>query len=198
MDWVSNLLLACALKKEANALSEKMKTDYPVLVTGLGTDRTLRTLEKTFDKQKPSLLLFTGMAGQLSPEIDLGEFVFPAMWRFESGTEFKVSDSLRDPLSERGWRIEGAGVTVRRPVVRGVQRRRLHRETGAVICDMESAAAMMIADTYGIPCLAPKIVSDTAESGMLAFYRHFGRNTEALGKRLQELISCLEEISIPD
>lgn len=83
-------------------------------------------------------------------------------------------------------------------MVRGVQRRRLHRETGAVICDMESAAAMMIADTYGIPCLAPKIVSDTAESGMLAFYRHFGRNIEALGKRLQELINCLEEISVPN
>ncbi len=197
MDWVSNLLLACALKKEARALNEVMKTDYPVVVTGLGTDRTLRTLERTFDKQEPSLLLFTGMAGQLSPEIELGEFVFPAIWRFESGTEFRVAESLIDPLSERGWKIEGAGVTVRKPVVRGVQRRRLHRETGAVICDMESAAAMMIADAYGIPCLAPKVVSDTAESGVLAFYRYFGRNIETLGTRLQELISCLEEISIP-
>jgi nucleoside phosphorylase len=195
MDWVSDLLLACALKKEAKALTKELKTDYPVLVTGLGTDRTLKTLEEAFDKRKPSLLLFSGMAGQLSPEINLGEFVFPAVWRFESGTEFRVMDALRDPLAERGWQIGGAGITVRKPVVRGAQRRRLHGETGALICDMECAAAMMIAETYGIPCLAPKVVSDTAESGMLAFYRHFGKNIETLGKRLQALIACLEEIS---
>lgn len=195
MNWVSNLLLACALKKEAKALNKELKSDYPILVTGLGTDRTLQTLEESFDKRKPSLLLFSGMAGQLSPEIKLGDFVFPAVWCFESGTEFRVMDALRVPLSEQGWQIGGSGVTVRKPVVRGVQRRRLHRETGALICDMECAAAMMIADTYGVPCLAPKVVSDTAESGMLAFYRHFGKNIQTLGKRLHELITCLEEIS---
>jgi nucleoside phosphorylase len=198
MNWVSNLLLACALKKEAKALTKELKADYPVLVTGLGTDRTLKTLEESFDKRKPSLLLFSGMAGQLSPEIKLGEFIFPAVWRLETGTEFRVMDALRDPLAERGWQIGGAGVTVRKPVVRGVQRRRLHGETGALICDMECAAAMMIAETYGVPCLAPKVVSDTAESGMLAFYRHFGKNIETLGKRLQELIASLEEISASD
>ena len=53
---------------------------------------------------------------------------------------------------------------------------------------MESAAAMMIAAHYKIPCLAPKVVSDTAESGLLAFYRYFDQNVSLLADYLDLLI----------
>lgn len=197
MDWVSNLLIGCALKKESKALQEKLGSHHSVMVTGLGTDRTLASLEKVFDSRKPSLLIFTGMAGQLAPEIELGDFVFPAVWRFETGTEYRVPKELMDALRKKGWSVEGIGITVRKPVVRSVQRLRLHRDSGAQICDMECAAAMMIAETYGVPCLAPKVVSDTGKSGMLAFYRHFRTNMETLAARIVKLISCLEEMSTP-
>jgi hypothetical protein len=57
---------------------------------------------------------------------------------------------------------------------------------------MESAAAMMISASYEIPCLAPKVVSDTADSGLLAFYRHFDRNILFLADYLSRLIAVLE------
>ncbi|UCF39112.1 MAG: hypothetical protein JSU96_09860 [Acidobacteriota bacterium] len=187
--YSENIVIACALKKEAKALEAKLRGGQEVVTTGLGTDRTLRRLERFFEKQKPSLLIFTGMAGQLAPDLQLGEFVFPESWTFESGTAFSIDPTLAGLLRDRGWGISGIGITVRRPVVKQKARLDLNRRTGALICDMESAAALMVSQAYGVPCIAPKIISDTAESGMLAFYRHFSENVEALGREIDRLVS---------
>jgi nucleoside phosphorylase len=159
-----------------------------LLSTGLGADRTLRTLEEVFERHKPDILIFTGMAGQLDPAVKLGDFVFPRAWRFETGREYSIPEAMVGELGERGWSVGGLGVTVRFPVVKAKQRLRLFESTGARICDMESAAAMMISESYQVPCLAPKIVSDTADSGMLAFYRQFNRNIEELSVRIEQLV----------
>jgi nucleoside phosphorylase len=193
MEETGRILVGCALKKEARALRPHLGAEVDLLVTGLGTDRTLRSLEAVFERRRPPALLFTGMAGQLDPVVELGQFLCPAIWRFESGTEFAVDSTLTEDLRLRGWEVEGAGVTVRAPVVKERERLRLFRETGARICDMESAAALMICRSYAVPCLAPKVVSDTAESGMLAFYRHFDHNIRILAERLPRLVSDLRD-----
>jgi len=182
------ILVACALKKETRGLRDRMGDRVPLLTTGLGTDRTLRTLEEVFERRKPDLLIFTGMAGQLDPNLGLGDFVFPRSWRFEEGREYVIAEDLAGKLTGRGWVVEGTGITVRKPVVKGAQRLRLFESTGARICDMESAAAMMISESYEVPCLAPKVVSDTADSGMLAFLRQFNRNIEALSGKVSQLV----------
>lgn len=191
MECSKEILIACALKKEAKVLREALGLPAQILVTGLGTDRTLNTLERTFEQGVPKVLLFTGMGGQLDPELALGDFVFPRTWRFESGTGFDVPQSLADSLTALGYPIEGVGITVRRPVVRAAARLRLFTEEGARICDMESAAAMMISSSYKIPCLAPKVISDTKDSGMLAFYSSFNKNIERLAESLAPLINDL-------
>jgi nucleoside phosphorylase len=188
----SNILIACALKKEAEGLKKFLRPGQKIMVTGLGVDRTLQSLEKTFESSPPVLLLFTGMAGQLNPKLKLGEFIFPEIWGYESGTEFKVEETISGILKENGWKVRGKGLTVRKPVVRGKQRLKLFKESGAGICDMESAAALMISSSYGIPCIAPKIISDTADSGMLAFYRNFGVNIEILGAHIARLVKTIE------
>jgi len=193
VDRSSNLLIACALKKEAKGLKKHLQEGRQVLVTGLGVDRTLRTLEQVLEKTPPALLVFTGMCGQLDPELGLGDFVFPESWGYESGTEFRIDDVVLKILKNTGWEVCGKGLTVRRPVVRGKDRLRLFHQSGARICDMEAAAAMMISAAYGVPCIAPKIVSDTADSGMLAFYRNFGKNIDLLGGYISRLVDILEK-----
>ncbi len=188
------IVIACALKKEVCGLREHLTSARKLIVTGLGTDRTLRALEQQLERFRPALVIFTGMAGQLDPALGLGELVIPQCWRFESGDEFPVSTALVEGLRGRGWKIEGKGVTVRIPVVRQAHRLKVFRETGARICDMESAAVLMICQSFGIPCVAAKIVSDTADSGMLAFYRHFQHNIEVLAKRVEELAADAERI----
>lgn len=190
------LIIACALKKEARAVRNVVGFKYPVEVTGLGPDRTLRNLEEYFEQAKPSALIFTGVAGQLNPDYEMGRIVYPEAWCLESGTRFAVDQNLREQLIEKGIPVRETGITVRRPIVREKNRLRLFRETGASICDMESAAAMMIAESYAIPSIAPKIISDTGQSGMLDFYRHFDKNmrhmAEATG-HLAEIMSGLLE-----
>jgi len=190
---MSELLIACALKKEERGLSRILSTQHRLLVTGLGVDRTLHTLERTFEEWKPSCLVFTGMAGQLDPSLELGEVVLPAEWELESGTRFSVDSELLGRLRSLNWEVAGKGLTVSAPVVSRKKRLQLHERTGARVCDMESAAAMMIAASYEIPCLAPKVVSDTADSGLLAFYRHFDRNIRSLAEYLIRLIEILED-----
>jgi nucleoside phosphorylase len=185
---MSELLIACALKKEERGLRGRMTRQCNWLVTGLGVDRTLRTLERTFDEWKPSCMIFTGMAGQLDPSIQLGEVVLPEEWELESGTSFSVDPRLAKRLRGLEMEIRGKGLTVSAPVVSRKKRMNFHKRTGALICDMESAGAMMIAASYDIPCLAPKVVSDTAESGLFAFYRHFDQNICRLAEYLERLI----------
>lgn len=181
-------LIACALKKEAQALREHLTTNSTLISTGLGTDRTLRSLQRHFERSKPSLVIFTGMAGQLDPTLDLGDLVIPECWRFETGNEFEVSPPLVEGLRSKGWDIGGRGVTVRVPIVRQAHRLRIFQETGARICDMESAAVLMICRSFELPCVCAKVISDTADSGMLAFYRHFQRNVQILGEKIDQLV----------
>lgn len=188
---MNEVLIACALKKEEQGLRAKLANRSQLLATGLGADRTLRTLEKTFEDWKPSCLVFTGMAGQLDPTVELGDVILPEEWRLESGTSFAVDPDLAEQLRSADWEVSGTGVTVSAPVVSRRKRLQLFKRTGAKVCDMESAAAMMIAASYEIPCLAPKVVSDTADSGLLAFYRHFDRNIQLLANYLDKLVSQL-------
>lgn len=189
-----NLLIACALKKEAAELRKTIGFRFPLEITGLGPDRTLRNLEECFERLKPDALVFTGVAGQLNPECELGQIFYPETWCLESGTRFSVDPKIKSLLVDRGIPVGGTGITVRKPVVREEARLKLHAETGASICDMESAAAMMIADSFGIPCIAPKIISDTSRSGMLGFYRHFAGNMEKMARKTADLAEILADL----
>lgn len=185
------LLIACALKKEAMELRKKIGFRHPVEVTGLGPDRTLKNLEALFDHYKPSAIIFTGMAGQLNPDFELGQIVYPEAWCLESGTRFDVNPHLKNFLVEQRIPVRETGITVRKPVVREAARVKLHTQTGASICDMESAAVMMFANSLEIPCIAPKIISDTARSGMLGFYRHFDKNMAKMADKTAELAEII-------
>jgi len=194
MDDGENVLIACALKKEAKALRAHLRTDRSLISTGLGTDRTLKSLALHLERFNPSLVVFTGMAGQLDPALSLGDLVVPERWRFESGDEFPVAEPLVRGLRAKGWAIGGGGITVRVPVVREAHRLKIFRETGSRICDMESAAVLMICQSFGIPCISAKVISDTAESGMLAFFRHFQYNVRILGEKIERLVEDARRI----
>ena len=191
----SELLIACALKQESTALRERLQVGCRFLVTGLGAHRTQRSLETTFQSEPPSLLIFTGTAGQLDPSLRIGQVIFPQQWCLEDGSCFPADAELTSMLRDGGgWEIEGRGLTVFTAVLRAKSRLALYRKFGARICDMESAFALQVASRYGVPCLAPKIVSDTAQSGISVFWREFDSNMDQLAKYLDKLVAALEDI----
>ncbi len=188
MPAAGGTLVACALEKEVAALRRHLETDCSFLVTGVGARRTRARLEKHFRTQAPSLFIFTGTAGQLDPALTMGQVVCPEAWCRKGGDCFPAAAELVERLRGLGWEIAGQGLTVRFPVVRARSRRKLHQRFGACICDMEAAAALEVAAAFKIPCLAPKVVSDTAASGLLAFWFHFDANLRALAEYLQRLL----------
>ena len=192
----NKLLIACALKQESTALQGRLQVDCRFLVTGLGVHRTRKSLENTFQSEPPSLLIFTGTAGQLDPSLRIGQVIFPQEWCLEDGFCFSADAELTSTLREGdGWEIEGCGLTVSTAVLRAESRLALYRKFGARICDMESAIALQVASGYGVPCLAPKIVSDTAQSGISALWREFDSNMDQLAKYLDKLIAALGGIA---
>ncbi len=183
------LLIACALKKESSALRERLGLDCQFLVTGLGVGRTRQSLEKQFESHIPSLFIFTGTAGQLDPALEVGEVMLPEEWCLEDGSCFPMDAGIISVLRESGnLRVSGRGLTVSTPVVRAKSRRALYQRHGAHICDMESAVAVDLARHYSVPCLAPKIVSDTAGSGLSAFWKNFDRNMDVLARYVEKLV----------
>ena len=188
-------VVACAMKKESKILRDRLGAGVTHLVTGLGMNRTRATLVDYFRKQRPSILVFTGTAGQLDPGLKMGEVVFPERWRLQTGGCFEADPALVAFLRERQVQISGAGVTVRIPVIKKQDRERLFRSQGAAICDMESAAVLEVARTHGVPAIAPKVVSDTAETGILGFRREFEANLIRLGEYLDGLLRIAAEFN---
>jgi nucleoside phosphorylase len=189
----SDLLVACALEKEASALLDRLP-QLPILATGLGARATRRVLERRFAEQsRPRLLLFTGTAGQLDPSVAMGDVICPERWLTEDGRRFESPGTLVANLRNRGWDVAGDGLTIARPVFRASSRRRKFEETGARICDMEAAAALDVATRYGVPALAPKVVSDTGDAGVAAYWTHFSANMMILADYLRRLWPTLLE-----
>ncbi|MDA2926877.1 hypothetical protein MYX78_06535 [Acidobacteria bacterium AH-259-G07] len=185
------ILIACALRKELSALRGHLQVECRFLVTGPGAKRTRTKLDKIFQSELPSLFVFTGTAGQLDPSLRMGEVILPEEWCLKDGSCFPADPDLTDKLRKHGWDVSGRGLTVSVPVVRAKSRLSLYRKSGALICDMESAAALQVASRYRVPSLAPKIVSDTSDSGVRAFWSEFDNNMDRLARYLEELIGCV-------
>ena len=197
------ILVACALKRECSVLRRELivspsagpkpapRLDF--LVTGIGVVRTEQSLYRYLSDNRSDicLVIFTGTAGQLDPSLRMGETVCPQSWALTTGEEFEVGVPVIDELRARGIEVAGRGLTVTRPVLRASARAGHFRETGARICDMEAAGALRIAAVCGVPCMAPKVVSDTADSSALAFWTHFEPNMIRLGEYLKQLLAAL-------
>ena len=179
-----NLLVACALRKEASTLG-RLLPGLSIFPTGFGARRTKKALE-TLLSQRPftRLLLFTGAAGALDPTVRMGEVICPESWRTADGARLQLSAHLLSELRLGGWEATGAALTVSRPALRAATRRRIFQETGARICDMEAAEALRTAERHGVPALAVKVVTDTEDSSVFAFWSSFDQNMKLLAERL--------------
>ena len=190
---MNRLLIGCALQKEVQVLQSRLGTRAHYLATGLGGPRTAQRLTQSFARTaRPDLFIFTGTAGQLRPSLSMGEVVFPEAWCREDGSQFPSDPRYVRILRDREWTILGKGLTVRRPVLKSRTRRRLYEKWDALICDMESAWALETADQFQVPCLGLKVVSDTANSGILSYWTQFDANMKALADSLETLVADLE------
>ena len=189
----SGLVIACPMRKEAEALEALLGEGTPVLATGLGVKRTLPSLLKLFRLERPSLLVFTGSASQLDLSLPFGTVLVPGRWCFENGRCFATA-----PLPERigpqaGWVSVPQGLTVNRPVVKAQHRRRLHEELQASLFDSVTAAVVRLCETEQVQCATPKILANTVDSGLTRFWNDLEANLHPLAEGLRALLDARRE-----
>ena len=121
---------------------------------------TLRLLERG-----ATALVSWGVAGGLDPDLEPGTVVLPDVVD-TNGSSHPVDVAWRDRLL---MRIQGRVaistsplVHATHPITAPAEKTELHRQTGAVALDMESAAVAAVANEMGIPFLVVRVVVDAA------------------------------------
>ena len=111
-------------------------------------------VDRFLDSQKLDLMICSGLAGALQPNIRVGDVVVQS------------ADQVLIRAAESGLKARelsyhvGPLVTVPKPVLTPEARRALAKQSGAIAVDMESQTIAALCRERGIPCLAMKGVSD--------------------------------------
>jgi nucleoside phosphorylase len=118
--------------------------------SGIGPQPGRRAAEAIIAKYSPEILISAGIAGGLTPELKLGETIFPA-------TVIDARDSSRHRTS-----------------IHHEQKLKLGKAYGAHAVDMEGASVARAAEAHGLPFVAIKSISDVVNfelPEMMPFFR---------------------------
>lgn len=128
-----------------------------IAVTGVGANAARRAAEEATRHVLPSGLIMAGFCGALRPGLAVGDVI-----------------SATDVVDEqRGlWACRNVGqppvrlLTATRLIARPEEKQRLASRHHADIVDMESAAVAAVCRARGVPFLAVRAVSDTADTAV--------------------------------
>ncbi|MDT7042866.1 hypothetical protein [Candidatus Nitronereus thalassa] len=126
------------------------------MVPSVAKKRVVRFL----DSVKPDLMICSGLAGALRPNVQVGEVIVQSdNPRLVAETELALKNK------DIPFHV-GSLVTVSQPVLTPVARRELAAKGQAIAVDMESQTISALCKERGIPCLAMKGVSDDIDEDL--------------------------------
>ena len=147
-----------------------------VRISGMGGERAAQAARHLIAAGAGALLSW-GVAGALDPSLRSGMVVLPtAVARCAGGAasgpteQFSTSSIWRERVAAALLRhVPTAGGTLwtaAAPVTEIERKASLFQATGAVAVDMESAAVAELAEVYGLPFLAVRVIVDTAHDAV--------------------------------
>lgn len=149
------------------------ESPYAVAVcSGVGPEPGRRASEAIIAKYSPTLLISAGIAGGLTPDLKVGETIFPA-------TIIDARDSSRHETAIQNAPISttplAKTIVVSSPEIAGAeQKQKLGKAYGAHAVDMEGASVARAAEAHGLPFIAIKTISDEMDfelPEMMPFFR---------------------------
>src|SRR5262245_7476660 len=138
----------------------------------------MEALEQAIQRGARGIISF-GIAGGLAPHLRLGDCVVPSAIMtekrsFQTDAEWSA-ELLAGVKKAHGGAIVGVDVAVSDPRTK----RGLHERTGALAVDMESHVVAEVAEAYGIPFTALRVIADPAHRPLppaaLVPLRHDGK-----------------------
>ncbi len=152
MNSPSRILITFALEREASLLRSALE-ELPhaeILVTGMGTSRSVSALNAYFHRNTPCAVITCGYAGALRPELGYGDLLFETR-----------SASLASTLEASGAR-RAAILCTQRVAVTVEEKKQLLHTTQASAVEMESGAIQSFCAERGTPCATLRAISDLA------------------------------------
>lgn len=149
------------------------ESSYAVAVcSGIGPEPGRRASEAIIAQYSPALLISAGIAGALTPDLKVGETIFPAI-------VLDARDSSRHPTAIENAPIGATPlaktIVVSSPEIAGAgQKRKLGKAYSAHAVDMEGASVALAAEAHGLPFIAIKTISDEVDfelPEMMPFFR---------------------------
>lgn len=155
-------------------------------VCGIGKANAASFCQLLIDRYKADLIINCGVAGSLDPKLkvmdllladrlyyhdfpnDILKGTYPGRAFFE--TDQQLTDKAQKAVPA-GIRVLRGGVATGDDFINSSEKKnRIKKETGALACDMESAAIAQVCNGAGLPCLIFRSISDEAdESGDFSF-----------------------------
>ena len=148
-------VLICFSGRMESRFFRKRRSDVSVLHTGMGRRNARAALEDRLAKGRPELIITSGFAGGLNPELRIHELLFE-----KSGTH-----PLFDELANLPFR-EGRFCCHDRIAVTAEEKRLLWQSSGCDAVEMESAGIHEIARLREIPCLTLRAISDAGHESL--------------------------------
>jgi adenosylhomocysteine nucleosidase len=146
--------------------------DVVLVATGIGIERGRQAARRALQiLPRPSLVISTGVAGGLLPELKAGDLVIADRLLMESTNDGPFNEvariapdilrSVTGALARAGFTpAHGPMVTVRRVLAAADDKRDVYHRCGAAAADMESAAIALEAAADALPFVCVRAVID--------------------------------------
>ena len=142
-----------ALPVIAGRLGER---EVMIVHAGMGMASATARLGNFLEAHAPSVLIAAGFGGGLAGDLKVGDIVIGR--NFSDGSLLAAVGSLAART--------GGLVTTREVIESALKKKDLARHTGAIVADMETAAIYRLCNARGIPVLAVRAISDTADQDL--------------------------------
>lgn len=194
------LALFCALKEEASALRRQMTVEKAVswgrrrlylgklrgrkallAQTGTGREGAEAAARLVLGQYPVTALVSIGFAGALDRGLKAGDVIFCSTLRCDDGPENTGVCQSDINLLSAMWQLDkgmpfrrGSSVTTIAPVTAPQAKHRLGQAFQADIVDMEGYWLARVAADHGVPFIAVRAISDTADENLSPFDRFLG------------------------
>ena len=157
--------IVSGLRRETHCLTTPGTANTDNLTfSGVGPERAEAGARELIAKGAEALVSF-GVSGGIAPEISAGTLILARAGVF-GDTIFETTtfwrQSLKDMLPPNIIIEEGPIVGVDKMIASPEAKQRLHANTGALACDMESHTVAQVAAEVGLPFIAVRAISDPA------------------------------------
>lgn len=133
--------------------------------SGVGPRRARHRTERWIRETGPAAVVNVGICGGMGPDLPPGALVLVESWIGGPAADGPLRRDLADTLAAAGIEaVPGRALTVAEPLIRPADKGRAHRETGALICEMEGLAIAEACAAHGVPFAALRAVADDRDT----------------------------------